>query len=145
VTASARAAANRANAKRSTGPRTSEGKARVSRNAVRHGLNVAVGGLNPEIEDLARRLGKDSDVGILTARNAAEAQAHLIRIRTIKQQIIQVAVQQLWDTHDRAQPLSTFETMTLALLACEPQLLVLDGYERKARSRRKKAFRTLYE
>jgi hypothetical protein len=34
--------ANRANARRSTGPRTAAGKARASRNAVRHGLSVSV-------------------------------------------------------------------------------------------------------
>jgi hypothetical protein len=33
--------ANRANAQHSTGPRTAEGKARVSRNATKHGLNSA--------------------------------------------------------------------------------------------------------
>lgn len=145
MTQSTRAAANRANAKRSTGPHTLDGKARASRNAVRHGLNVAAGGLNSEIEDLARRLETGAAVGLSAAQTAAEAQVFLVRIRTIKQRIVQVAVQWLWDTHDRAQPLSSFEAMTLALLACEPQLLVLDGYERKARSRRKKTFRALYE
>ena len=34
----ARRIANRANAARSTGPRTRRGKARASRNALRHGL-----------------------------------------------------------------------------------------------------------
>jgi hypothetical protein len=36
----AKLAANRANAQRSTGPRTAEGKAKVSRNAVKHGLTA---------------------------------------------------------------------------------------------------------
>jgi hypothetical protein len=34
--------ANMANAKASTGPRTEAGKARSSRNAFRHGLNVSI-------------------------------------------------------------------------------------------------------
>ena len=75
MTTSARAAANRANAKRSTGPRTSEGKTRAARNALRHGLNVAGSALNPEIEDLARRLGDKTAGNRSTAQNAAEAHA----------------------------------------------------------------------
>jgi hypothetical protein len=41
--------ANRRNAQKSTGPRTAEGKAAVSKNAVRHGLftDSPIGGENP--------------------------------------------------------------------------------------------------
>jgi len=38
ITSPARVAANRSNAQKSTGPRTSEGKARSRWNAVQHGL-----------------------------------------------------------------------------------------------------------
>ena len=41
MTSQRRIAANRKNAKKSTGPRTRRGKARASRNAIRHGLNAA--------------------------------------------------------------------------------------------------------
>jgi hypothetical protein len=53
-----RLAANRANARRSTGPRTRLGKERARLNAVRHGLRAALpAGQTPEI---ARALGEDS-------------------------------------------------------------------------------------
>src|SRR5215831_16410165 len=42
VTTERQRAANRRNARSSTGPRTAAGKARVAQNAVRHGLNVAI-------------------------------------------------------------------------------------------------------
>jgi hypothetical protein len=43
-------AANRRNARRSTGPRTAEGKARASRNALKHGLCAGYGPLPSECE-----------------------------------------------------------------------------------------------
>ncbi len=45
----ARLAANRRNAKKSTGPRTPDGKARVARNALKHGLAAARFTLMPEL------------------------------------------------------------------------------------------------
>jgi hypothetical protein len=43
------------------------------------------------------------------------------------------------------QSLDPDDVMARALIECADELLKLDGYERKARSRRKKAFRALYE
>jgi hypothetical protein len=54
-----RAAAKRQNARASTGPRTAAGKARVARNALRHGLTAPVAAdsaFAPQIEAMARKI-----------------------------------------------------------------------------------------
>ena len=85
----ARAEANRRNARRSTGPRTREGMARVARNALRHGLAVPVAAL-PEYDDALKQLttlivGEDADAARLeAARRVAEATVDLRRIHTAK-------------------------------------------------------------
>ena len=62
--------ANRANAKKSTGPRTPEGKERASRNALRHGLTAreaVIQGEDPEAYELHREemLGELAPVGVV--------------------------------------------------------------------------------
>jgi hypothetical protein len=51
-------AANRANARNSTGPRSASGKKRASCNALKHGLNTPMSGaaVTREIEALARQI-----------------------------------------------------------------------------------------
>jgi len=86
-----RLAANRANARRSTGPRTARGKARSSVNALQHGLAVSVfadPALSVEVEILARRIvGPDPNL-LHLARGIAEAQVDLRRVRQIRSQLI---------------------------------------------------------
>jgi hypothetical protein len=83
---SARVLANRRNARRSTGPRSSEGKSRVAKNALRHGLAIPVT-IDPAHADAAERLariisGHDVDpVRLEGARRVAEAQIDLLRVR----------------------------------------------------------------
>ena len=82
----ARIAANRQNARRSTGPRSATGKQRVARNAFKHGLAIPVA-LNPTAHAAAERLarliaGPDADPERSDiARRVAEAEIDLIRIR----------------------------------------------------------------
>src|SRR5580700_3700425 len=61
VTTERKRAANRANARLSTGPRSAAGKARVKQNALRHGLNVAVADDPLLTEEIARIAGAICD------------------------------------------------------------------------------------
>ena len=86
---SARVRANRRNARRSTGPRTSEGKSRVAKNAVQHGLAIPAT-TDPALADVSERLadiiaGHDVDPARLErARRVAEAEIDLLRVRRVR-------------------------------------------------------------
>lgn len=80
-------AANRANARRSTGPRTTTGRLRASLNALKHGLAVpssAHPALQHDIDHLARVLAgeaQDDPVVMVRARRVAEAAIDVQRAR----------------------------------------------------------------
>jgi hypothetical protein len=80
-------AANRRNAKKSTGPKSRSGKKRASKNPFRHGLSVPMSGVGSEaqLKDLSRQFaGEASDAEILAeAARAAHAQLDLTRIRSV--------------------------------------------------------------
>ena len=86
-------AANRRNARRSTGPRSAAGRKRSSRNSLRHGLAAGVATtaerLN-HIERLARKIaGASADVVTLgNARTLAEAAFEIAQIRRVKVALI---------------------------------------------------------
>jgi hypothetical protein len=72
MTSERNAQANRANARKSTGPKTARGKARAARNARRLGLSLSVLG-DPMISDqvavLTRKIaGETSDTNIFELR-----------------------------------------------------------------------------
>ena len=78
--------ANRANARASTGPKTTQGRIRSARSAIRHGLSLSIyvdPALSEEVEALAREIaGKDANAEIIMlARRVAEAQIDLRRVR----------------------------------------------------------------
>ncbi len=89
--------ANRANARASCGPKSRRGKARASRNALRHGLNVPLyvdPELASEVEILAQRIcatATDPDL-LRLARPIAEAQLNLRRVREYRQRLIAQAL-----------------------------------------------------
>jgi hypothetical protein len=99
VTTERKRATNRRNARRSTGPRTAVGKARVKQNALRHGLNVAVADdplLTAEVARIARAIcdgaprcggAPPAELPYL-ARRIAEAQVDLMRVRRARHAIL---------------------------------------------------------
>ena len=116
-------AANRANAKKSTGPKTALGKLKSSRNAYRHGLSCPLR-LDPvtstKAHAIARALvGERPDAEKLRSAEAfAQAQLELQRIRSTRADLI-AKIQVSKDA-----------------LQC---LVALDRYERYAHTRRRRA------
>jgi hypothetical protein len=94
MTSERKIAANRRNARKSTGPRTRSGKARVSRNALRHGLDRAVfdHGHQPEkVERIARLIAGDAS-GRMRYEQAviiAESSLLIARIRAFRVKAIE--------------------------------------------------------
>ena len=85
----AKVAANRANAQKSTGPTSSAGKTISARNALIHGLAVAVWAdprCSEQIEKLSYQIaGEGAEPSRLAlARRIAEAQVDLIRVRAAR-------------------------------------------------------------
>jgi hypothetical protein len=86
-------AANRRNAKMSTGPRSASGRKRSGQNALRHGLArpVSTADFEKQLEDLARQISAVSDdpATLALARIAAEAELELSRIRQVRKAMIE--------------------------------------------------------
>jgi hypothetical protein len=144
MTSEAKIAANRRNARRSTGPRTALAKARVRRNALRHGLATLVVG-DPAVASEVDRVvaaicGPQADrFEREQALVIAEAQINLKRIRKERTQIIEqmslVSSPQDPNARDPSLRGANRGAPNLA------RLLRLERYERRALSRRKRAVR----
>jgi hypothetical protein len=126
-------AANRANAKLSTGPRTAAGKQKSSRNAYRHGLSRL------DLSDPSSAAKVKSISGVLAAEQASEdrlmsakefacAQIALLRIQTIRAE--------QWTNINLTEDLE-YNSQSLKRLAS------LDRYERYALTKRRKASKSL--
>jgi hypothetical protein len=82
-------AANRANAKRSTGPKSPEGRLKASRNAYRHGLSFPIvldSESSPQLDVIVAAVVDPDPSGdqLLAAREFALAQLDLSRIRKVR-------------------------------------------------------------
>ena len=129
-------AANRNNAKKSTGPRSEAGRGVSRRNARRHGLAIAIRtdpAFHDDIEKLAKALSLSCGMQNVDerAREAAAAELDLLRIRKIRACL--------------------FETISLVandatssnLAQVNDKLAKLERYERRAFSRRNRALREM--
>jgi len=86
--------ANRRNARKSTGPRTSAAKKRASRNAYRHGLTLSPTSspaLAKRLDAIARKIagGSKNEIVLEHARAAAQAELDLARVRQVKIALIE--------------------------------------------------------
>ena len=141
--------ANRANAARSTGPRTKAGKAAVRLNALRHGLAASSHcepGADQEIETLARAI-TDAEEGselLALARRVADAELRLRRVRSA-QMVLANAARRLEnvkaDSLGVVHGASRNSVAPLGSLGKDFEAGALDRYDRRARSRRKFAIR----
>jgi hypothetical protein len=125
-------AANRANAKRSTGPKTTAGKARSRRNAFKHGFSRDLE-MTPELAarfvDIQRELvdAKASAERKMAAARFGHAQLQLVQIRQMGQEVFA-----RWQA-----------SITLGDHGALRQLRSLDRYARYAMTRRRKAMAKL--
>jgi hypothetical protein len=159
-------AANRRNARQSTGPRSSAGRNRSRRNSYRHGLAAGVT-LNAErlkhIERLARKIaGNSADVmTVERARTLAQAEYELAQIRQAKVALIsRVMAFGAFETPDAiepnqvkrperveipAMPATEPECTAEAVRRALPELIKLERYERRAGARRDRAVHSFTE
>jgi hypothetical protein len=82
--------ANRANAKRSTGPKTAGGKARSSQNAVRHGLARRGSADGADVEKLVAAIasGFGHQIASESVTDLAHSKLELARIRSLRQGLL---------------------------------------------------------
>jgi len=144
-------AANRRNARKSTGPRSGAGRKRASRNAYRHGLTLSItstAAFAKQLDNLVREIAGDTEDAIMLerARAAAQAELDLAQIRRAKVALIERAsalgeLDQGRPTlpEPTALPSQEPDRSAEVIRRVLPELRKLDRYERRAAARRDRA------
>jgi hypothetical protein len=167
MTSERRLRANRANSRRSTGPKTIAGRATAARNSRRHGLAIPIPSdpaLSAQIEAMAQMIaGNDAPEQIELARRIAEAEADVIRVRRARKELLTRTLstsrgrpiaprrlRQRLELLDRTVPTELSDALIRMEAEVErskmlpvfgPEFAIIDRYERRALSRRKLAIR----
>lgn len=142
---STKADANRRNAQKSTGPKTTAGKRRAAKNAVRHGLSSWRPEAEPggPTERLAEALqAEEPRLTAASARQVAEIIILLDRIAAARSHELRRAEAELLVRGMQQAPLHLVED--LAQLIALPRLRALHNREVRAHQRLRKALKAAY-
>jgi hypothetical protein len=142
MTSHAKIAANRTNARRSSGPRTAAGKARSRRNAFKHGLSLPlrIDENAAQTQRLASQLSALVSGPPENIYQVAVTQLEFRRIQEAKRDLINRILRQSLNAPDGARKQSQ---MAHAVIKIAPLLSAFVRYETRAFSRRRKALRAL--
>jgi hypothetical protein len=135
MTSAERIAANRRNARASTGPRTAAGKRKAAANALRHGLAASVqdSAMTATAARIAAALAgpQSSPAERALIAPIAEATAEIWRARSARVALINLAAASICGDEE--------EREAEAIAQVLPQLTRLETYERRAMVRRSRA------
>lgn len=148
----AQIAANRDNAKHSTGPKSAEGKARAARNNLRHGfrsLSVLLPGEDPAAYDaLLAELQEHFAPGDLTencaVREMADAEWRLRRARLHQEILLTAKIEELQAANPAADPILLQAQAHDLLLRDSPYFAQLLRYESKFERQYDRAYRSWF-
>ena len=144
-------AANRANSKRSTGPKSRGGKRRASQNAYRHGLTgggPVDSNWTARVEQQARDIVDSTrgKIDLFHAQSIAQAQQEVLRARSISTAVVRNALGVGGGTISSSPDRSPQDNVGAgAIELAVPLLRVLDRYEHRALAKRNKAIRLCFE
>src|SRR5260221_8367904 len=143
--------ANRRNAARSTGPRSAHGKKRASKNAFKHGLAINISSDPANSAEIARlaavMVGEGAGLDPIqdvNARIAAEANLELSRVRAFRaKRIPNEPASKIAQAAENRASAANWRVELEATVQAAQELTEGERYERRAFSRRNRAFRKL--